>query len=273
MASPIVKWPGGKRRMVPQLLELIRPGDRLIEPFAGGMALSLAYDGPAVASDTNKRLIAMYEAVRDDPEGVIRCLTHLRRDYYENTLPGGGARAIVYYDNRNWFNQPTEIKIADAARLLFLNKTCFNGLYRENRRGEFNVPHGRYKNPKICDPKAIRACSERLQAVELRRLNFSAVLRLAGKGDTAYCDPPYDDGFVQYTAEGFSWEKQQCLAHHAEQAALRGARVIVSNASTLRVRLLYLLAGFEINEVQAGRSISRDAAGRGDVTELLMMRG
>ena len=269
MASPIVKWPGGKRRMVPQLLELIRPGDRLIEPFAGGMALSLAYDGPAVASDTNKRLIAMYEAVRDDPEGVIRCLG-IMRNRYTNARDG---HADIYYQYREVLNRSMWSDSTQAACLLFLNKTCFNGLYRENRRGEFNVPHGRYKNPKICDPKAIRACSERLQAVELRRLNFSAVLRLAGKGDTAYCDPPYDDGFVQYTAEGFTWEKQQCLAHHAEQAALRGARVIVSNASTLRVRLLYLLAGFEINEVQAGRSISRDAAGRGDVTELLMMRG
>lgn len=266
--SPIVKWPGGKRKMVPQLLDLIRPGDRLIEPFAGGMALSLAYDGPAIASDTNKRLMAMYEAVRDDRERLAKKLAELFEGYNVRKLPSD--RASYYSYIRTNFNSWDGGSYEGAARLIFLNRTCFNGLYRVNKKGEFNVPHGKYKNPQAPN---LQAASVRLQSIDLMRLTFSATLMLAGKGDTVYLDSPYDDGFVQYTKDGFDWDQQYNLAHWAFKASSRGARVIASNANTPRIRHLYQNAGFEIHEVQAGRSISCDGAGRGYVTELLMMRG
>jgi DNA adenine methylase len=271
MTNPILKWPGGKRKLVPTILEIGGAHDRVVEPFAGGMALGLASDKPVIASDLNKRLIACYEAIRDDVEGVIVALGRMLYDYVsaDDLRCCYDEAREVYNDSVTGAVQPT----AQAARLLFLNRTCFNGLYRENKSGAFNVPHGKHASPPTVRADDLRAVSERLQAFWLLRLTFSATLMLAGPGDLVYCDPPYDGGFVQYTRHGFDWQAQRNLAHWASRAADRGARVLVSNADTHRIRALYGGYGFRVHEVQAGRSISRDADGRGTVGELILSKG
>ncbi len=262
-ARPFVKWAGGKRKLVPQLLAHVpaRFG-AYHEPFVGGGALFYALNpDTAFLSDANERLVRTYQGIRDDVEGVIRRLSRYPHDQefylrFRKENIDGGSDADV------------------AAWLIYLNKTGFNGLYRVNRKNEFNVPFGAQTNPTICDEVNLRACAERLRRAKVRREDFARVLERARRGDFVYFDPPYmpssvTSSFVSYTKGGFGPEDHRRLRDVALALKRRGVRVLLSNSSHPFVRQLYG-DGFEIEEVLAARAINSRGDRRGPVRELLI---
>jgi DNA adenine methylase len=266
-AAPIVKWAGGKSKLVPALVERMPARwRRYFEPFAGGAALFFRLAPPrAVIGDINRDLLATYQALAADPDEVI---AHLR-----NHAANHGERH--YYDVRaRWADRATWPRAQIAAAFIYLNKTCFNGLWRVNRAGHFNVPMGRYVKPTICEPTALHAAHRVLQGADLRAGDFRATLADAGRGDVCYLDPPYmpvsaTANFTTYATAGFTFEHQQALAATARDLVSRGCHVILSNSDVPAIRALY--RGFRIDEVRAARSINSNAAKRGDVSELIIV--
>lgn len=264
-ARPIVKWAGGKTRLLPELLERVpRSFGTYFEPFAGGLALffRLAPER-AVLSDANEALMFAYATLVSFPEDVIAALA-AHKEMHDETH---------YYATRDrWNNWPdTLTPVGGAAALLYLNKTCFNGLWRVNRRGEFNVPMGKYDDPPICDAENLRAAAAALARADLRCGDYRATVEEAVGGDFAYFDPPYDGTFSQYTRNGFGPDQQSELAAIARDLVERGVRVVLSNNDTPRVRELY--EGFRIDVVKCGRAINSDGKKRGAVNEVLIVGG
>lgn len=266
-ARPFLKWAGGKGQLLDELCSRL-PAEfgRYFEPFVGGGALYFALHGAgrvrsgARLSDANRKLIDTYRAVRDNVEAVIAHLSAFSND------------RDLYYQIRAWRHEDLDPPRA-AARIIFLNKTCYNGLFRENSRGEFNVPFGRYARPMICDAPNLRAASAALRRVSLRQLDFGKVPELVKEGDLVYFDPPYHprsatSSFTQYSENGFGEDEQRRLARVFRELDGRGAYVMLSNSDTPLVRKLY--AGFAIDEVLAGRAINSKAERRGKVTELIV---
>lgn len=262
--KPFLKWAGGKRKLVPKLLEYV-PADmkRYVEPFVGGGALFFAlradgYAGPALLCDVNSDLMNAYRVVRDDPEGLIAAL----REYADTKEQFLAARAA----------HPAFLSRVDAAaRFIFLNKTCFNGLHRVNKRGQFNVPYdGSGTARTICDEPTIMAASKALQNTDLLTQVFHEVV--AGRDDFIYCDPPYipasdSADFTAYSAGWFDDIDQQHLAVLARRWSDAGATVVISNADVPRARELY--SGMRIESVQMKRSINSKAGKRGAVGEIV----
>jgi DNA adenine methylase len=262
---PFVKWVGGKGQLLPTLRrEAPKSFGRYFEPFVGGGALFFALKPvSAVLTDVNEELISAYTAIRDDVESVIKAL--LGYEYDKG----------IYYKVRAL--DPRSLPPADrAARTLYLNRTGFNGLYRVNKSGGFNVPFGRYANPLICDPTNLRACSAALANVELAVRPFHAVLEHAAPGDFVYFDPPYlpvsrTADFTAYAAGGFGLAEHERLALVARELVARGVRVLLSNADVPAARKLFKGAkGFKIKTVEANRTVSATAGGRVPVTEILV---
>jgi DNA adenine methylase len=231
------------------------------EPFVGGGALFFAVrPRRAMLSDSNAELVHCYRQVRDDVYGVLDALARhvYERAHFE------AVRAL----------EPSRLAPSErAARFIYLNKTCFNGLWRVNRAGRFNVPFGRYKNPRFADPSTLITASDALRGVEIDCAPFEESLAKAAPGDFVYLDPPYDPvsptaSFASYTAGGFTWEDQRRLAHACVVLNRRGVRFLLSNSATDRVRELY--SGFEQRIVRAPRFINSKAEGRGRVDELLV---
>ncbi|MDE2986527.1 MAG: DNA adenine methylase [Chloroflexota bacterium] len=273
MAKPFLKWAGGKTSLLPELLEAAPEQiETYYEPFVGGGALFFALQAAgrfkrAVLSDSNKELINAYTQVRDDVDGLVRALSVHQRKYRE-----AEDRAEYYYTIRG---KKLTCSLGGAANLIFLNKTCYNGLYRVNSKGRFNVPHGRYVNPTICDEGNLRAASEALQGVELRVADFADGPRLAGAGDFVYFDPPYvplseTAYFTSYTAKEFGMVEQERLARTAAELAERGSRVALSNSGHPEVKSMYSSEVFKLDEVHAKRAINSDAKKRGPVREYLI---
>jgi DNA adenine methylase len=244
---------------------LPRKFNRYFEPFVGGAALFFHLHhrrAPASLSDINRELIDCYRAVRDEVEGLIEAL---KLHHYEESH---------YYAVRD--RDPLEMPLPErAARTIFLNRTGFNGLYRVNRAGNFNVPLGRYVNPLICDEKNLRACSEALKGAELEVRDFSEVSRYAQRGDFVYFDPPYvpvsdTSDFTSYVPGGFGWEQQIRLAEVFAELARRGVKVMLSNSDVQRLRELY--AHFDIVDVEASRSINSVASRRGKKVQEIVVR-
>lgn len=266
---PFLKWAGGKGALLHELLprvEQARPFSRYFEPFVGGGALffELARQGKlppeATLADANPHLIETYQGVRDCPAEVIRLLQHHQnrhsRDYF--------------YEIRA--KNPEKLP-EKAARIIYLNRTCFNGLYRENSRGRFNVPIGRYKNPRICDATNLNACSRTLTKVNLALQPFDMLCKNIQTGDFVYFDPPYHPlsktaSFTAYARCGFGEEKQRLLAHVFAKLAKKGAKLLLSNSMTDLVCELY--AGFTIEQVYAARSVNSNPNRRGKVPEALV---
>lgn len=267
-AQPFVKWVGGKRQLLPQLLAHVPPKfGTYYEPFVGGGALFFALAHPrAVLCDANLRLIRTYRAVRDDVETLIAllkgCAARHSTDFYYET------RAV----NPDAFNHDVEV----AAWFIYLNRTCFNGLYRVNSKGVFNVPIGRYENPQICDEERLRACSRALAHAEIEWTDFRELAGRPLQGDFVYCDPPYAPlsataDFASYTADGFGGKDQADLRDLAGVLKRRGVHVLLSNSSAPLIRELYKdRALFEVIPVLARRAVNSNAALRGPVTELLI---
>ena len=233
--APLLKWPGGKRNLLHLILPLVPSKfNRYFEPFFGGGALFFALrPRKAFISDKNAELIHAYSQVRDRPDAVIRELRRLpnsEEDYYKvrSSIPKNEA--------------------ARAARMIYLITLAFNGIYRVNLRGEFNVPYGYKTHLDPCDGDRIRKASELLRGAIIKDQDFEEALRPASDGDLVYLDPPYTvahgaNGFVKYNAKIFSWTTS-ALARTAKELANRGCTVIVSNADHASIRRLY--RGFEI---------------------------
>ena len=267
-ARPFLKWVGGKGQLLGQLARWVpNRFDRYLEPFLGGGAMFFAHRPvTAVIADANDELVDCYTAVRDQLADVMAALDEHRyeKDYY--------------YDVRCW--ERASLSLAErAARTIFLNKTGFNGLYRVNSKGLFNVPFGRYSNPKICDRDNLPACSAALQNVEIRQADFETVVDDTHAADFIYLDPPYvpltdTANFTSYTAGGFGPDEHRRLASALIRTHHRGGRFLLSNADSLLTRELYskLLEepGVDLDIVQARRNVNSNARRRGRVTEVVI---
>jgi DNA adenine methylase len=267
VASPIVKWAGGKSRLLSQY-EAYLPAQfkRYFEPFAGGAAVFFWLKGerPAFSanlSDSNHELINCYQVVQSAPRDLLERLTQMSQDHTTD----------YYYRVRA--EQPGD-EVGRAARLIYLNKTCYNGLYRVNSAGQFNVPIGRYKKPSIVQEEKIWAAHQALQGVTLTTHPFEEAVRSARKGDFVYFDPPYQplnptSNFTSYTKDSFG-EAQQCLlAQVFKRLVQRGCHVMLSNSDSEFVQDLY--RDFERIEVQAPRFINSNSQKRSAITELLIL--
>ncbi len=270
VASPVVKWVGGKSKLLPELLARMPERiNRYYEPFVGGAALVFrTAPRNAVLNDSNADLIALYTALQDDVASVIKRL-QLHRERHDERH---------YYAMREqWNEHHAEWSNAErAAAFIYLNKTCFNGLWRVNRSGDFNVPIGRYTDPPICVPDALRAAHLVLSRAELRNGDYQEAVADAQKGDFIYFDPPYDpvsatSNFTSYSAVGFGADDQRALADCARRLVAKGCYVMLSNNDTPFVRSIY--KGFRIDRVKCARAINSNAAKRGDVDEVIAVGG
>lgn len=267
-ASPIVKWVGGKTRLLSQLVPLLPAGSELmrhVEPFFGGGALFFARRPKrALLCDVNPSLVATYEAVRDSLDEVIAHLSRL----------SAAHKAERYYEVRHRYNHAQRLdKVERAAMFVYLNKTCFNGLHRVNRRGEFNVPAGRYDKPRILDEELLRAANGVLQQAELRCASFEQVLTAAKPGDFVYFDPPYEPvsstaSFTAYSQGGFGRADQERLRDVFAQLDRRRCKLMLSNSDVPFIRDLY--AKFRIDVIAAPRAINCDGKKRGLVSEVVV---
>lgn len=271
IARPFVKWVGGKGRVVPTLLRTT-PGrfGRYHEPFVGGGAFFYALHNDwrleqgAVLTDCNLRLVRTFRAVKHDVNRLIDRLAQLAATHDKDQ----------YYAVRAWDVDALDDDVEVAAWFIYLNKTGFNGLYRVNKKNGFNVPMGRYKNPRVCDPVNLYACSQALQDVELKHGSFMTVAEDAEPGDLVYFDPPYvplskTASFTAYSKDGFGPAEQLQLAQLAQELKERGVHVMLSNHDTPEVRKLYRPRGFKRRTVKVNRTINSAAGKRGAVSEVV----
>lgn len=267
---PFLKWVGGKRRLLPEILKRIPGSYRTYhEPFLGGGALFFELQPKsAVLSDSNPDLIAAYKTVRDDCEGLISVLRIMEHSYR--------ARGASHYMEVR-AQDPTELDDRHhAARTIYLNKTCFNGVWRVNKAGKFNVPPGVFKiPPTICDEDNLRACSKTLVNVPIFCRNFKESMRCISSGDFAYFDPPYvplseTSNFTSYAKDGFGLQDQSDLAKLALEAKRSGVHILLSNSACPIVRTLYADPSFKIVKVNMRRNVNCDAGKRSPVREYLI---
>ncbi|MGE5485827.1 MAG: DNA adenine methylase [Ignavibacteriales bacterium] len=267
--KPFVKWAGGKGQILGELLARVpeRYGG-YYEPFVGGGALFFALNPErAVLNDRNEELINAYSVIRSKVSDLAGALA---AHASQHRLHGRD----YYYRVRD-LNPDTLSDVERASRFIYLNKTCYNGLWRVNNEGRFNVPFGRHKNPRILDEENLRAVSDSLRHVTLLCTDFESSLGAAQPGDFVYFDPPYHplsetSYFTKYVDNGFGPEDQIRLAAVFRSLAGRGVNVMLSNSDTKFVQNLYPRDEFEVEIIQAKRPISCRAEGRGVVNELVI---
>ena len=267
-AMPFVKWAGGKRSLIPAIAKHF-PDEvgTYWEPFVGGGAVFFSFAERverAILGDTNEDLAITYQMVKNDVEALVERLGEHERAHRRREGKRYKDGKTYYYRVRD--EEPTEA-LDVAARLIYLNKTCFNGLYRVNRSGKFNTPEGKYKNPDICNAERLRKASNALQRAQIVLGDFQKTQ--PGAGDFIYCDPPYDGCFTGYQAAGFDDAAQRRLRNAASQWREAGATVVLSNADTPQMRKLY--ADWRIKQVQAPRNINANAEGRAKTAELIII--
>ncbi|WP_280586776.1 DNA adenine methylase [Halorubrum sp. Boch-26] len=286
MAEPILKWAGGKRQLLDELYARFPISyGRYHEPFVGGGALFFDLEpADATINDANPRLINFYERVRDEPEALIERLEAFddpgtapdpSLPYHEETARGRTVKSYYYQQRARFNKRPYEGEVdpvEEAALLLYLNRTCYNGLYRENADGGFNVPVGRYANPDWVQRDRIRRASDVLARATIRNDDFGYVLDAAESGDLVYFDPPYEPmsataSFNEYSAEGFDREDQRRLLDVASELDDAGVRVVLSNSGVMYAP--YEDAGFHVDIEGATRAINSDADGRDAVDEIV----
>ena len=270
--TKFVKWAGGKGQLLEQYKPLFpKKFNRYFEPFVGSGAVFFhvkeAYNPKeAIISDINDELIAAYKVVRDDVESLILELKQ-HKQYHV-------SEGKNYYLKMREKDQNLLSDVEKAARFIYLNKTCFNGLYRVNSKGKFNVPMGDYKNPDIIQEDKLRAISMLIKNTDIRLMPFENVINLAEKGDFVYFDPPYypltkGKNFTSYTKDVFMEEEQTKLFEIFRELDKKGCFVMKSNIDTDFVKNLY--KDYNIKIVRASRSINSDASKRGKVNELVIM--
>lgn len=270
--KPFVKWVGGKRQLLKQFRELgLYPPDDFdpftntyFEPFAGGGAVFFdLLPQKAELSDLNSELVTTYNVIKNDVDALIKSL---KKHKYEKE----------YYLEVRAKDPKTLSDLDVASRFIFLNRTCFNGMYRVNSKGGFNVPFGKYTNPIICDEENLRKVSKALQKVTIKNQDYKKVLEKAKKGDFIYFDPPYypvskTASFTSYTADAFLEKEQTELRDTFVELHKRGCFVMLSNSDTPFINKLYSgIKGVKVSKVSAGRAINSNGAKRGKISEVLV---
>lgn len=267
--KPILKWVGGKRQLLSEIAPLIPPSPSLyVEPFVGGAAVLLdRQPKKALINDFNEELINVYRVVRDEPEKLIELLKEHEREntsehYYE-------VRAL---DRSTSFSELSNVK--RAARIIYLNKTCFNGLFRVNSQGQLNVPYGRYKHPNIVNEPGVMALSTYLQGdIDIRCGDYATVLKDLPENSFVYLDPPYmpvsaTSSFTGYTEGGFGYEEQVRLRDECLKLREQGISFLQSNSDCDEIHELY--RDFKLTTVKAKRAINSKGDKRGAVNEVLI---
>ena len=271
-AKPFVKWVGGKRQLLQQFRKLglyppegFNPSkNTYFEPFVGGGAVFFdLLPQNAVLSDMNRELVVAYNIIKNDVEALIKSLKKHKYD----------KEYFLKIRSQN-SNSLSDLEI--ASRFIFLNRTAFNGMYRVNSKGGFNVPFGKYDNPLICDETNLRRVSKALKNVSIKHQDYKEVLKKAKKGDFVYFDPPYyplskTASFTAYTKDAFLDKEQIELRDTFVELHKRGCFVMLSNSDAPFINKIYLgIKGVKISKVQAGRAINSKASGRGRVAEVLV---
>lgn len=290
-AKPFLKWAGGKGQLLSQLSERLperisREPFTYIEPFVGGGAMlfyMLQHFGnikKAVINDINEDLILTYRTVKDDVEALISKLAKIEEDYF--AIVEQDKRSQLFYEIREQYNQHDGNAIERVSQLIFLNKTCFNGLFRVNKRGQFNVPFGKYANPTICNAEVLRADSQLLQSaqVEICQGDYAQILRHIDGLTFVYLDPPYrpldaTSSFTAYAKGDFNDDDQRALAAFCHQLSDAGCYWMESNADCSAKNpedtfFEELYKDFRIERVYASRFINANPEKRGKLTELLI---
>ena len=291
IVKPFVKWAGGKNSLIPQLTKYypleLKDGtiERYIEPFVGGGAVLIdilqKYEvKEAYAFDINKDLINCYNVIKTNVENLIQELDKKEKDFL---ILDNNARQQFFYNIRTEYNSYTlneDINVKRASEFIFLNRTCFNGLYRVNKDGKFNVPCGKYKNPTICDSNNLRNLSKLIKNVTFEYGDYKKSESFVNENTFVYFDPPYrplsiTSGFTSYTKEDFNDDNQKELANYFYKLDLKNAKLMLSNSNPKNVNeddnfFENIYKGFVINEVSAKRMINANAKGRGEISELLI---
>lgn len=288
-AKPFVKWVGGKTQLIDDIKKalprnLSQINDvTYIEPFVGGGAVLfwILQEYPnitkAIINDINEELICTYRVIKSDVEKLIFELTRIQAEYLAlNDV----ARKDYFLSQRERYNEKNNSDIETAALFIFLNRTCFNGLYRVNSKGKFNVPHGRYTNPKICDEETLRADSVVLQRVEILCGDFAKTGKYADNNVLYYFDPPYrplteTSAFTSYAKDGFDDAEQTRLRDFCEQIAAHKSLFVASNSDPQNVDngddfFDHLYKRFSIKRVSAARMINSKGNGRGAISEIMI---
>lgn len=273
LLSPMLKWVGGKRQLLSEIVPMIdNKCSTYVEPFVGGGAVLFRLQPQkAVINDYNQELINVYRTVRDHLDDLIEVLQiHAAKntsDYYYE------VRAL---DREDSFKKMSDIE--KAARIIYLNKTCYNGLYRVNSLGQFNSPYGRYKNPKIVNEPVLRAISKYFNSNEIKILNgdYKEALKNLDVNSFVYLDPPYmpissSSSFTGYTEGGFGYERQIELKKECDKLTQQGIKFLQSNSDCEEIRELY--KNYKFKTVQAKRSINSVAKKRGEINEVLIYNG
>ena len=291
-ARPFVKWAGGKGSLISQLSNFypyeLKNGiiERYIEPFVGGGAVLIDilqnYDvRQAYAFDINMDLINAYNVIKNNVEELI---TNLKRMGTEYLQLGQEERKNYFYNIRNEYNdytlQENEQNVQRASQFIYLNRTCFNGLYRVNKDGKFNVPVGSYKNPTICDEENLRNLSELIQNVQFQYGDYRRSMEYVTENTFVYFDPPYrplnmTSGFTSYTKEDFNDDNQRELATFYRELNERNAKLMLSNSNPKNINeedqfFDNIYQGFNIDEIYASRMINANSKGRGKISEILV---
>ena len=264
-AQPFIKWAGGKRQLLKELTSSLPEFGNYHEPFVGGGALFFELSNmnlikQAHLYDYNEELVNAYEIVKNSP---LELMKELKKPLYKND-------EVTFYKMRTW--KPTAT-IQQVARLFYLNRTAFNGLFRVNSKGMFNVPFGKYKNPKLFSGEVMFADSKALKKAKMHAGDFSKVLKYAKEGDLVYFDPPYNPlsttaSFTSYTSADFGKADQERLAEVFSKLDKKGCYVILSNSSTDLIKHLY--GSYYVDTVYASRAINCKPEGRGKVAELIV---
>lgn len=269
LAQPFLKWAGGKRQLLPEIRQYVpKKINTYYEPFIGaGAVLFDIQPKKAVINDINIELVNVYEMIKNHADELIEDLRKHEND------------KDYFYEIRDLDRKP-EYKnlspIERASRIIYLNKTCFNGLFRVNSQGQFNVPFGKYKNPQIVNEVVVRAVHNYLSSNDVQIMNedFEVAVENAKKGDFVYFDPPYDpvsdtSSFTGYSLDGFNKDDQRRLKYLFVELDKKGVNVMLSNSATDFIKELY--EGFNIQIVSASRNINSKASGRGKIDEVLVM--
>ena len=266
-----IKWAGGKTQLLEQFKKFFpKEFNGYLEPFVGSGAvffyIKQVYNPDyVILSDNNEELINAYEVVRDNVDELIDILTQHKTRHSKE----------YYYEIRD-LNPKVLNKIEKAGRFIYLNKTCFNGLYRVNSKGKFNVPFGRYKNPSIVNDTKLKKASELLQNVELKVIPFEKIAEYAEEHDFLYFDPPYyplskTSNFTSYTSDSFTEEDQKRLAETYRILHEKGCKLMLSNSDTPFIKNLFNHGEFKIEVVRAKRVINSDARIRGEINEIVVL--
>jgi len=284
-AKPFIKWVGGKGQLLDQLEQLLPPSFSeweevtYVEPFVGGgaMLFYMLQKHPniqsAVINDINGDLTTCYRIVRDNPSELIAALDSIQQEYY--ALENEDTKRIFYMERRAEFNTKHLNDIRNSTLFIFLNRTCFNGLYRVNKSGLYNVPFGRYTAPTICDANTIYADSELLQKVEIMTGDYTETLKKAQGNTLFYFDPPYrplnaTSSFNDYTKETFNDAAQIRLRDFCDQIHEAGFQFMLSNSDCKDMFFDNLYQNYQIERVLASRNVNANPKKRGKLTELLI---